>query len=136
MNAVLSGMTVEDAGDEYVVNLTVENTGKYSGKEVVQIYVKAPGKDMDKPARELKGFTKTGTIAPGQSQTVEIRIPKPLLASYDEQRSGWATEKGTYSFIAAKNAETPVLARKIRIKDASFTPTGNYLRAEPLFIER
>ena len=131
-----SGMTVEDAGDEYVVNLTVENTGKYSGKEVVQIYVKAPGKDMDKPARELKGFTKTDVIAPGKSQTVEIRIPKNLLASYDEQRSGWATEKGTYSFIAAKNAETPVLARKIRIKDASFTPTGNYLRAEPLFIER
>ena len=62
-------MTVEDAGDEYVVNLTVVNTGKYSGKEVVQIYVKAPGKDMDKPARELKGFTKTGTIAPGQSQS-------------------------------------------------------------------
>lgn len=131
-----SGMTVEEDGEDFVVSLDVENTGGRSGKEVVQIYVKAPGRDMDKPSRELKGFTKTGTLAPGQSETVRIRIPRSLLASYDEERCGWATEKGTYSFIAAKNAETPVLARKIRIKDASFTPTGNYLRAEPLFIER
>ena len=131
-----SGMTVEEDGEDFVVSLDVENTGGHSGKEVVQIYVKAPGRDMDKPSRELKGFTKTGTLAPGQSETVRIRIPRSLLASYDEERCGWATEKGTYSFIAAKNAETPVLARKIRIKDASFTPTGNYLRAEPLFIER
>ena len=131
-----SGMAVEDAGDDYVVNVTVENTGKYSGKEVVQIYVKAPGKDMDKPARELKGFTKTETLAPGQSQTVEIKIPKSLLASYDESRTGWATEKGTYSFIAAKNVDTPVLVKKVKIATPTFTPTGNYLAASPLFFER
>ena len=130
-----SGMTVEEDGDEYVVNVTVDNVGKYSGKEVVQIYVKAPGKDMDKPARELKGFSKTDVIAPGKSQTVEIRIPKNLLASYDEQRSGWATEKGTYSFIAARNAETPVLVKKVKIASPAFTPTGNYLAISPLFIE-
>lgn len=131
-----SGMNVEEVGEEYLVKVNVENVGKYSGKEVVQIYVKAPGKDMDKPARELKGFTKTNVLAPGQSQTVEVRIPKTLLASFDEQRSGWAIEKGTYSFIAARNAEKPVLTEKVRIKEASFSPTGDYLNVKPLFIER
>ena len=131
-----SGMNVEEVGEEYVVKVNVENTGKYSGKEVVQIYVKAPGKDMDKPSRELKGFAKTEVLAPGQSQTVEVRIPKTLLASYDELRSGWAIEKGTYSFIAAINAEKPVLTKKVRIKEASFSPTGDYLNVKPLFIER
>lgn len=130
------GMTVEDAGDSYSVKVNVENTGRYSGKEVVQIYVKAPGKDMDKPSRELKGFAKTQTLAPGQSQTVEVRIPKDLLASYDEARSGWATEKGVYSFIAAKDADTPLLTKKVKITDPSFVPTGDYLKAAPLFIER
>ena len=129
-------MTVEDAGDYYSVKVNVENTGRYSGKEVVQIYVKAPGKDMDKPSRELKGFAKTETLAPGQSQTVEVRIPKDLLASYDETRSGWATEKGAYSFIAAKDADTPLLTRKVRIAEPSFVPTGIYLKAAPVFIER
>lgn len=131
-----SGMSVEEVGEEYLVKVNVENVGKYSGKEVVQIYVKAPGKDMDKPARELKGFTKTNVLAPGQSQTVEVRIPKTILASFDEQRSGWAIEKGTYSFIAARNAEKPVLTEKVRIKEASFSPTGDYLNVKPLFIER
>lgn len=129
-------MSVEDNGDSYVVKVNVENTGTRSGKEVVQIYVKAPGKDMDKPVRELKGFTKTGVLAPGQSQTVEVTIAKERLASYDEERSGWATEKGTYSFIVAKNAETPVLTAKVKIQEPSFTPTGNYLDIRPLFIER
>lgn len=129
-------MNVEEVGEEYVVKVNVENTGKYSGKEVVQIYVMAPGKDMDKPSRELKGFAKTEVLAPGQSQTVEVRIPKTLLTSYDELRSGWAIEKGTYSFIAAINAEKPVLTKKVRIKEASFSPTGDYLNVKPLFIER
>ena len=133
---IYKGMTVEDAGDSYSVKVNVENTGARSGKEVVQIYVKAPGKDMDKPSRELKGFAKTQTLAPGQSQTVEVRIPKDLLASYDEARSGWATEKGTYSFIAAKDADTPLLTKKVRIAEPSFVPTGDYLKAAPLFIER
>ena len=129
-------MNVEDAGDCYSVKINVENTGARSGKEVVQIYVKAPGKEMDKPTRELKGFAKTEPLAPGQSQTVEIRIPKDLLASYDEPRSGWATEKGTYSFIAAKDADTPLLVKKVRIAEPSFVPTGDYLKADPVFIER
>ena len=133
---IYKGMTVEDAGDSYSVKVNVENTGARSGKEVVQIYVKAPGKDMDKPSRELKGFAKTQTLAPGQSQTVEVRIPKDLLASFDEARSGWATEKGTYSFIAAKDADTPLLTKKVRIAEPSFVPTGDYLKAAPLFIER
>ena len=130
------GMTVEDAGDCYSVKVNVMNTGARSGKEVVQIYVKAPGKDMDKPACELKGFAKTETLSPGQSQTVEVRIPKELLASYDEARSGWATEKGTYSFIAAKDADTPILVKKVRIAEPSFVQTGDYLKADPVFIER
>ncbi len=131
-----SDMKVEEVGEDYVVKVNVENTGRYSGKEVVQIYVKAPGKDMDKPARELKGFAKTDVLAPGKSQTVEVRVPKNLLASYDEQRSGWATEKGTYSFIVARNAEKPVLVEKVKIKEASFSPTGDYLNVKPLFIEK
>lgn len=129
-------MSVEDNGDSYVVKVNVENTGACSGKEVVQIYVKAPGKDMDKPVRELKGFNKTGTLAPGQSQIVEVSIPKNLLASYDESRSGWATEKGTYTFMVAQNAETPILTKKVKISAPTFTPTGDYLKITPTFYER
>lgn len=63
-----------------------------AGKDVVQVYVSAPGKDMDKPARELKGFAKTRKLAPGETQTVEIKIPYVSLASFNEKDSQWQVE--------------------------------------------
>ena len=47
--------------DQVTVTATVENTGKTAGKEVVQVYVKAPQGVLGKPARALVGFAKTGS---------------------------------------------------------------------------
>ena len=93
-----------DAQGNIKVNVEVKNTGKTAGKEVVQVYVAAPGKDMDKPARELKGFAKTDKLNPGQSQTVSITIPYADLASFNETDSQWQVEEGTYRVMVAKNA--------------------------------
>lgn len=86
------------------VTVTVKNTGKVSGKEVVQVYVSAPGKDMDKPARELKGFAKTRQLQPGESQTVSVSVPYESLASFSEKDSCWQVEEGDYQILVAKNA--------------------------------
>ncbi len=86
------------------VRVSVKNSGKVAGKEVVQVYVAAPGNDMDKPARELKGFAKTEKLLPGQSETVEITIPYESLASFNETDSQWQVEGGTYSVMVAQNA--------------------------------
>lgn len=51
--------------DNVTVTATVENTGKTDGKEVVQVYVKAPQGVLGKPSRALVGFAKTGVLAPG-----------------------------------------------------------------------
>ncbi len=52
------------------VSVTVTNSGKTKGREVVQLYVGAPAKKLDKPESELRGFAKTKLLAPGESQTV------------------------------------------------------------------
>ena len=96
--------------------VTVENVGKVKGKDVVQLYVKAPGKDMDKPARELKGFAKTPDLNPGETCTVEIFVAEEALASYDEGAKAWVVEKGTYHFIAAKDASDNSKTKKVAIK--------------------
>ena len=70
----------------------------------MQVYVSAPGKDMDKPARELKGFAKTRKLNPGQSEKVSITIPYKDLASFNEKDSQWQVEAGTYNILIAKNA--------------------------------
>ncbi len=96
-----------DNNGNITVKVNVTNSGKMAGKEVVQVYVSAPGKDMDKPARELKGFAKTDKLEPGASQTVEISIPYESLASFNEKDSQWQVEGGEYKILVASNAADP-----------------------------
>jgi beta-glucosidase len=77
-------------------SLVVTNLGKVSGKEVVQCYVSAPGKSMDKPAEELRAFAKTRLLKPGESQTLGFTLSPADLASYDEKSSSWVAEAGSY----------------------------------------
>lgn len=93
-----------DAKGDITVKVEVKNAGKVAGKEVVQTYVSAPGKDMDKPARELKAFAKTRKLNPGESQTVSMTIPYESLASFNEAASQWQVEGGQYTVMVAKNA--------------------------------
>lgn len=93
-----------NADGDITVKVNVKNVGKTAGKEVVEVYVSAPGKDMDKPARELKGFAKTRKLAPGETQTVEITIPYESLASFNEKDSRWQVEGGEYKVMVADNA--------------------------------
>lgn len=97
-------MGVEEAEGGWKVQVRVTNKGEVAGKDVVQLYVKAPRKGLDKPERELKGFAKTPVLAPGESYVAEIFISKESLASFDEAAGAWRLEPGTYTFIAAQNS--------------------------------
>lgn len=93
-----------DNDGNITVKVKVKNTGKTAGKEVVQVYIAAPGLDMDKPARELKGFAKTGSLNAGESETVKITIPYESLASFNEEGNCWQVESGDYTVMVAKDA--------------------------------
>ena len=108
-------MKVESAVDGWDVTVTVTNTGKVSGKDVVQLYVRAPKGKLDKPERELKGFAKTPEIAPGESCEVKIHVPAGSLASYDEQTGSWVIEPGKYVFMASKDASDCSLKKSVSV---------------------
>jgi beta-glucosidase len=84
--------------DAVEVSITVKNTGSVSGKEVAQVYVKAPKGNLEKPAQELKAFAKSRELKPGESEVLTMTIPVRMLASFDEANSQWLTEAGTYTF--------------------------------------
>ena len=110
-----SNMRVARQDGAWKVCVDVLNTGGRAGKDVVELYVSAPGRDMDKPARELKAFAKTPELQPGESCTVEMTVAESDLASWSEESGSWVVEKGRYRLIAARNAEDRGLRRKIRI---------------------
>ncbi|WP_294299958.1 glycoside hydrolase family 3 N-terminal domain-containing protein [uncultured Chryseobacterium sp.] len=82
--------------NELEVTVDVKNTGKVAGKEVVELYVSAPGKNIDKPKSELKAYAKTKDLKPGESQTITLMLNPKDLASYETAKSAWVAEAGNY----------------------------------------
>ncbi|MFV0329677.1 MAG: glycoside hydrolase family 3 protein [Dysgonomonas sp.] len=78
------------------VTTMVTNTGKYSGKQVVQVYVSCPAGRLDKEYQRLVGFVKTDCLKQGENQTVTVRFDVETLASYDSELSQTIIEKGKY----------------------------------------
>lgn len=105
--------------DTLTVQVDVCNTGNVAGKEVVQVYISAPGKDMEKPAKELKGFVKTNILQGGEMETVTINIPVNSLASFDETADGWKLESGTYQVYIASDVENVQYSTAVEIPGKS-----------------
>lgn len=96
--------TVTVNGNDIMVAVSVTNIGSCAGKEVVEIYVKAPKGKIDKPSHELKAFAKTHELQPGESQTLTMHIAKRDLASFYEAKSSWIADAGTYTFCVGKSS--------------------------------
>jgi beta-glucosidase len=96
---------VKATADGFEATVTVTNNGKVAGKEVVELYVSAPAGGLDKPACELKAFTKTRELRPGESQTVTMKVDNYSIASFNEATSAWEAPAGNYGVYFAASVE-------------------------------
>ncbi len=123
----------------------VTNTGKYAGKEVIQVYVQAPQGALGKPARALCGFAKTGLLAPGESQMVTVEFPWRTAASYDDSgaagyKSSYVLEAGEYGFYVGTDVRSAGLAGSISIErtvaletvEEAMAPMTEFERMKPV----
>ncbi len=93
--------------------VTVKNTGKLAGKEVVQVYVSEEKSVVEQPVRELGGFAKVD-LKPGESKTVEIPLHWTAFKYFDLKQNQWVLEPGKYTVSVARNSRDIQLESSIK----------------------
>lgn len=101
--------------DPMTVAVTVTNTGKVAGREVVQLYLTAPLGGLPKPALELKAFGKTHQLQPGESQRLTFKLTARDLSSFDTNSSTWLADAGSYT-ISIGASSTDIRLKKQFLK--------------------
>jgi beta-glucosidase len=101
-NARVSAKSFKDA-DGLTVTVDVTNTGKFAGKEIVQVYVHDQRSGLVRPEKELKGFAKVD-LQPGETKSVSIQLDFRAFAYYHPEYKQWITEDGDFDLLVAASA--------------------------------
>lgn len=102
------------ASDGASAKVTVTNTGKRAGAEVVQVYVALP-RSTGEPPKRLVGFAKV-QLDPGEHRAVEVTFAKHALEVWDEGRNGWTRPAGEFSFMAGGSSATLPLHQSLQLR--------------------
>ena len=83
--------------------MTLQNTSKISGDEVVQLYVCDEVASLPRPVKELKDFVRV-TLKPGESKTIIFHMQVAQLAYYDENLQ-LMLEPGKFKVMIGSSSE-------------------------------
>jgi hypothetical protein len=106
-NLLVSGEDFDDEDDNITIQVDVQNTGEFSGSDVVQLYIGIENASVPRPEKELKGFSRI-TLDPGETTTVDFTI-KPNDIKYLDGNMEWGLEPQTYRIMIGKSCEEIVL---------------------------
>ncbi len=126
-----SGAKITPSANGFVASITVKNTGKVAGKEVVEVYISAPKGKLEKPASELKAFAKTKSLAPGESETLTMSFSTYDMASFDEAASAWITDAGQYSAKFGASIEDIKASVPFTVKKENIVKANNVMVPAP-----
>jgi beta-glucosidase len=100
--------------EELRVSVTVKNTGKWIGKETVQLYVRDIASSIIRPVKELKGFEKV-CLVPGEEKRICFNLGKRAFAFYDTDVGGWRVESGDFEILVGKSSADIILSAAVHI---------------------
>ncbi len=95
--------------------VTVKNTGKRAGAEVIQLYVSDQSGNVDMPVKELRGFQKV-TLQPGESRDVTITIGGRAFQYWDETKGDWTTSLGKRTMLVGTASDNLPLKATFTVK--------------------
>lgn len=111
---------VKISAEKISILASVKNTGKVSGKEVVQVYASLPGGTLEKEAHRLAAYAKTAELKPGETEEVTMEVTVDALTSYDEESAAWILEKGFYGIWIGNSIASAKLCGGMKL-DATVT---------------
>lgn len=110
-----SNMSIDKSDANVIVSMTLENTGKYRGDEVVQLYVNDVKSSVKRPIKQLLGFKRT-SLDVGESKTIKFEIPMDKLMFWDEAFKGWHFEEGKFEFMIGASSSDIRLTKTCKLK--------------------
>ena len=97
------------------VSFKIKNVGKVSGKEVAQLYVGCKSKEIFRPKKELKGFTKI-SLNPGEEKEVTIPLDDKTFRYFNVKTNKWEVESAEYEIMIGASSEDIRLTDTISIQ--------------------
>lgn len=115
-----------EKGDKLKVELTVTNTGKFDGEEVVQLYVKHQNSPIFKADKELKAFAKV-FLKVGESKSVELTLDDRSFAYYNVDAKDWSVISGVYTILVGASSRDIRLTQNVNVSgdDMPFAENTN-----------
>lgn len=112
----------ERKDDKFYIAADVKNVGNVSGKEVVQLYVKAPQGELSKAERSLVAFGKTNELAPDESESIHFEFSLYDISSFDDcskssHKYAYVIESGEYTFYIGNSVRTDMKAGSVQLED-------------------
>ena len=107
----------------------VTNVGGMSGRETIQVYVRAPQGKLGKPLRQLAAYKKTEELKPGESEELILKAELTELASYDDSgvtghKSCYVLEAGDYIFYVGTDVRSAREVGKVTLAELQIVRTA------------
>lgn len=96
--------------DKLSLTFEIKNTGKVAGSEIPQLYIRDLKSSVERPVKELKGFSKI-FLKSGETKTVTFTVDKSALSFFDEKSKSFVAEPGEFEILIGSSSE------KIELKD-------------------
>ena len=142
------GYGYSEKNGKITVTAKVKNIGKYSGKEVIEVYFSAPMGVLGRPSAELCGFAKTDETAPGETASVTVTFDVSQMATFDDSGATnnagcYVMEAGTYRIYAGTSVRDKELVGEYRVEKTVVTerlslaalPSKAFDRIKPVVTE-
>ena len=107
----------KDSQPQLIFTFSVSNTGNFSGKETVQLYVFLPDSDLRKEPKRLCAYAKTSLLCPGESETLQLTVSAESLTSFSEKEHQYILDPGAYIFAVGDSSANLQPVFRLNLQD-------------------